>query len=409
MSDTIYADRVVTGPSGESYDLSTQIQLDGGVAASEYLVSLAVDDPSDNWDMGSGRRSYTARLVVEDDAADTPRQDGLRSIGCSFTPVVPESQSRVAIAVDVYRVGNLNAHLTDDRRLSQIVVVLPRMQPILAALSIADSGPTEELLAVARRVIDLYRNAYRCSSQSAYATWVYDAALVLDDKTHAAFVNAMEAASDAVTGVTPGVLSASDVADAERIAPVDGERDSAWLCEDGFVRLDFAERDQSHTPTEGRGGSGGTSGGAEDVRDWRFRRRVLHRYGTACAVCGLDIETPDGRDEVDAAHAYARGDGGPDEVENGLPLCSLHHWAYDNGWLAISDDYEVLVADAPNADGYERFAQLHGQPLQLESDERPARRYLRKHREDHGFDAASDDSSTRVTATTKEEDTVHME
>ena len=406
MSDTIYAERVVRGPSGETYELSTQIHPGGGVAASEYLVSLAVEDHPDDWNMGSGRRSYTARLVVEDDAADTPRQDGIRSIGCSFTPVIPSSQSRVAIAVDVYRVGNLNAHLTDDRKLSQVAVVLPRMQPVRAALSIADSGPTEELLAVARRVIDLYRNAYRCSLQSAYATWVYDAALVLDDETHAAFVDAMEAASDAMTSVTSGVLSASDVADAERIAPVDGERNSAWLCEDGFVRLDFAERDQSHTHTGSRGGSGGTGGGAEDVRDWRFRRRVLHRYGTACAVCGLDIETPDGRDEVDAAHVYARGDGGPDEVENGLPLCSRHHWAYDNGWLAISDDYEVLVANAPDADGYERFSQLHGQPLQLESDEQPARRYLRKHRENHGFSGTSSGRGGCTQATPTEEDAV---
>ena len=28
---------------------------------------------------------------------------------------------------------------------------------------------------------------------------------------------------------------------------------------------------------------------------------------------------------------------------NGLALCKKHHWAFDNGWFGVNDDYQILI------------------------------------------------------------------
>ncbi|WP_415383051.1 HNH endonuclease [Halosimplex sp. TS25] len=124
------------------------------------------------------------------------------------------------------------------------------------------------------------------------------------------------------------------------------------------------------------------------VRDTAFRRRVRAAYENRCAVCGRHRTTPDGTPEVEAAHIYPKGAGGRDVVPNGLALCKLHHWAFDSGWISVSDDYEVLVKDAPDQPGYAEFSELAGTLLHLPDDEShyPAVEFLQEHRCLHGFD-----------------------
>ncbi|MFC7138491.1 HNH endonuclease [Halosimplex aquaticum] len=124
------------------------------------------------------------------------------------------------------------------------------------------------------------------------------------------------------------------------------------------------------------------------VRDTAFRRDVRAAYGNRCAVCGRHRTTPDGTPEVEAAHIYPKGAGGRDVVPNGLALCKLHHWAFDSGWLSVSDDYDVLVTEAPDQPGYAEFSELAGTEIHLPDDEshHPAVEFLQKHRRLHGFD-----------------------
>ncbi|WP_436930237.1 HNH endonuclease [Halosimplex halobium] len=124
------------------------------------------------------------------------------------------------------------------------------------------------------------------------------------------------------------------------------------------------------------------------VRDTAFRRRVRAAYGNRCAVCGRHRTTPDGTPEVEAAHIYPKGAGGRDIVRNGVALCKLHHWAFDSGWLSVSDDYEILVNDAPDQPGYAEFSELEGTEIHLPDDEShcPGVEFLRGHRRLHGFD-----------------------
>jgi len=118
--------------------------------------------------------------------------------------------------------------------------------------------------------------------------------------------------------------------------------------------------------------------GKQIAREMAFRRLVREAYDERCAVCGIRRETPDGRPEVEAAHIRPKSKGGPDDIRNGIALCKLHHWAFDNGWLTISHNYKISASDSPRKDGYEEFEKLVGEKIRLPEDNRmaPAEKYL---------------------------------
>lgn len=124
------------------------------------------------------------------------------------------------------------------------------------------------------------------------------------------------------------------------------------------------------------------------ARSQAFTELIRDLYDNTCAVCGAYRETPDGRPEVEAAHIYPKSENGRDDVRNGIALCKLHHWAFDNGWFALSDAHDLIVADAPSSNGYHEFKQLEGQSIRLPEDEdvRPHPLYLEHHRRLHGLD-----------------------
>jgi hypothetical protein len=123
-------------------------------------------------------------------------------------------------------------------------------------------------------------------------------------------------------------------------------------------------------------------------RDSQFQEDVKEAYNQTCAVCSSDRMTPDGRPEVEAAHIRPVSEGGRDVITNGIALCRLHHWAFDNDWISIDDDYNVTVKDVPDVSGYEDFARYQGSKLNLpESDEyRPNKDVIEFHRRHHGFE-----------------------
>lgn len=66
-------------------------------------------------------------------------------------------------------------------------------------------------------------------------------------------------------------------------------------------------------------------------RKSKFRERILSIYDSQCAVCEFSIRANQKLLCVDAAHIHWHGRGGPDNVTNGLALCSLHHVLFDRG------------------------------------------------------------------------------
>lgn len=89
-------------------------------------------------------------------------------------------------------------------------------------------------------------------------------------------------------------------------------------------------------------------------RDPKFRENVLREYGRQCAICESNIRLQDSLLDLQAAHIMWHAFGGPDEVSNGLALCSFHHLAFDRGamgLLAVKDDYQVIVSSEINGGG----------------------------------------------------------
>jgi len=80
------------------------------------------------------------------------------------------------------------------------------------------------------------------------------------------------------------------------------------------------------------------------VRDQGFRRAVVRIYNHRCAFCGVRMLTADGRTAVDAAHIIPWSISHDDDPHNGMALCGLCHWTFDQGLLGVSAKYMVLLS-----------------------------------------------------------------
>ena len=86
-------------------------------------------------------------------------------------------------------------------------------------------------------------------------------------------------------------------------------------------------------------------------RDQGFRRAITRVYDHRCALCGIRMLTPEGHTVVDAAHIIPWRISHDDDPRNGLALCRICHWTFDEGMLAVSADYMVNASPRLRADG----------------------------------------------------------
>nr|WP_051704916.1 HNH endonuclease [Streptomyces sp. NRRL S-455] len=101
-------------------------------------------------------------------------------------------------------------------------------------------------------------------------------------------------------------------------------------------------------------------------RDRRMRELVLTAYECQCAFCGYDGMIGSAPVALEAAHVRWWAYDGPDDVGNGLCLCSLHHKPFDKGVLGIGDSHRVLVSQhfvGRSATARDRVTALAGRPL----------------------------------------------
>lgn len=80
------------------------------------------------------------------------------------------------------------------------------------------------------------------------------------------------------------------------------------------------------------------------ARDQGFRRAVVTAYAHRCALCGIRVQTLDGRTVVAAAHIVPWSESHDDRPANGMALCRTCHWTFDEGLLRVSPAYEILVS-----------------------------------------------------------------
>ena len=106
----------------------------------------------------------------------------------------------------------------------------------------------------------------------------------------------------------------------------------ADICALAGLDLEAAE---SATPVVGAG---------RRRRSPTFRREVLMAYEYQCAFCGYDGALGRVSAGLDAAHVKWWAMDGPDTVENGVCLCSLHHKLFDMGALGVTEDWRIAVS-----------------------------------------------------------------
>lgn len=101
------------------------------------------------------------------------------------------------------------------------------------------------------------------------------------------------------------------------------------------------------------------------TRDPKFREKILRAYEYSCAVCGFNVRLGHNLVAVEAAHIKWHQAGGPDQEENGIALCSLHHKLFDRGVFTLNDKKELLVAeDAHGTNGFQDWLlKFHGKPI----------------------------------------------
>ena len=79
-------------------------------------------------------------------------------------------------------------------------------------------------------------------------------------------------------------------------------------------------------------------------RDPAWRPRILEAWDRSCAFCGFDGSLAGYPVGIEAAHVRWFNFGGPDSLDNGLALCSLHHKLLDQGVLGLEDPETVRVS-----------------------------------------------------------------
>lgn len=81
-------------------------------------------------------------------------------------------------------------------------------------------------------------------------------------------------------------------------------------------------------------------------RSGSWTAAVLTAWNRQCAFCGFDGQLGAATVGVEAAHIRWFTFEGPDELDNGLALCSLHHKLFDRGALGLTleDDLRIAVS-----------------------------------------------------------------
>lgn len=77
---------------------------------------------------------------------------------------------------------------------------------------------------------------------------------------------------------------------------------------------------------------------------------VLNAYYEHCCVCKYDIRMNGASVALEAAHIRMHSAGGPDEVNNGLSLCVMHHKLFDFGAITVDNDLKVRVSERVGGD-----------------------------------------------------------
>ncbi|HMZ60078.1 MAG TPA: HNH endonuclease [Leptospiraceae bacterium] len=119
--------------------------------------------------------------------------------------------------------------------------------------------------------------------------------------------------------------------------------------------------------------------GAHLFNSVSFRDFVLLGYGYKCAITEKAIVWNQ-LNNLEAAHIKPKAHTGSFLPCNGIALSRDMHWAFDKGFITVSDDYRVVVHDEVKNTMLKEY---DGKPLVVPADPffKPDKNYLKHHRE----------------------------
>lgn len=100
-------------------------------------------------------------------------------------------------------------------------------------------------------------------------------------------------------------------------------------------------------------------------RDATWRRAVIENWDRSCAFCGFDGSLGGAPVGLEAAHVRWFTHEGPDDLDNGLALCALHHKLLDRGAIGLADPETVVVSTqfTARSDVGRALYEIHGRRL----------------------------------------------
>jgi putative restriction endonuclease len=100
-------------------------------------------------------------------------------------------------------------------------------------------------------------------------------------------------------------------------------------------------------------------------RSTAWREQIMLAWNRSCAFCGFDGVLGGAAVGIEAAHVRWFNFDGPDELDNGMALCSLHHKLFDRGALGLSNGRIVVSSYfTANTEAGRRTYELHDVELQ---------------------------------------------
>jgi putative restriction endonuclease len=114
-----------------------------------------------------------------------------------------------------------------------------------------------------------------------------------------------------------------------------------------------------------------------------FRKNILSAYSYKCCITGISVP-----DLLIASHIkpWAKDVSNRLNPRNGLCLNALHDKAFDNGWISISGDYNLIVSKklkgTMQAEIFEKYFSVYeNKPIELPKRFLPDQDFLGYHRE----------------------------
>ncbi|WP_344922408.1 phosphorothioated DNA-binding restriction endonuclease [Plantactinospora mayteni] len=124
-------------------------------------------------------------------------------------------------------------------------------------------------------------------------------------------------------------------------------------------------------------------GASKRRRDPSWRELIIQAWDRQCAFCGFDGQLHGATVGIDAAHVRWFALEGPDDPDNGLALCALHHKLFDHGALGVDLNLCIHVSAiySSRTDAGRAIHDLHGRSLKPRpGTAMPANEHLEWHR-----------------------------